>query len=109
MGRFYLRMSSESTVRETRVYTLRSFFSRLGGLLIFFYGVGKIIGTQYNMARLSVFKHVVKHKNKVQERNRKWNENPVCDVNLARLGRGDSNHNENNSPGGKQNLKKSAI
>ena len=37
MMRFYLRMSTESTVRESRVYTLRSFFSRLGGLLVFFY------------------------------------------------------------------------
>eukprot|EP00943_MAST-04B_sp_MAST-4B-sp1_P005419 g5419.t1 len=100
--RFYLRMSKESTVRESRVYTLRSLFSRLGGFLIFFYGVGTIIGTQYNMARLGVYKHIVKHKNKVRERNRKWNENP-----LARLGQGDSN--KNNSLGGKQNLKKSVI
>ena len=108
MMRFYLRMSTESTVRETRVYTLRSFFSRLGGLLVFFYGVGTIIGTRYNMARLGVFKHIVRHKNKVEERNRKWNENPICDVNLAKLSRA-RNDNKNNVEAGKQNLKKSAI
>jgi hypothetical protein len=106
--RFYLRMSTESIVRESRVYTLKTFFSRLGGVLIFFYGLGTIIGSRYNMARMGVFKHIVNHSMKVEERNRKWNVNPVCDMDLAMVG-GAGNNKNNNSEDGKQNLKKTVI
>ena len=64
--RYYFRMSESSTIESSRVYTFTDLMTKIGGLYVLIFGVGRTVGTGFNF-----FKHKAISFIKRDSRNRK--------------------------------------
>ena len=81
--RYYFRMSESSTVESSRVYTFTDFMTKIGGLYVLIFGVGRTIGLAFNFGKHKAISFIkrdsrnrkLKHAKKEAERS--WRENPM--------------------------------
>ena len=53
--RYYFRMSESSTVESSRVYTFTDLMTKIGGLYVLIFGVGRTIGLAFNFLNIRRF------------------------------------------------------